>query len=275
MLAPAKLNLSLRILHKRPDGFHEIDTLMVKLPDLADELTFTPAESLTLTCDKPEIPTDDSNLVIKAANALANAATTTLNYHIHLKKIIPHGAGLGGGSSDAAATLLFLNTQLPSPLPLPELEKIAASLGSDIPFFLHPGAARCTGRGEIIQPCENPPPIPLVLFKPDFAVPTPDAYRNCLNTESLPGIPYHSQKFHHLKLLNDLEKPVFAKHRYLAELKLWLLKRRETHTVLMSGSGSTLFAILQPKAKPKSLIHAAHRHFDPNLWTWTGNTPTH
>lgn len=271
MLSPAKLNLSLRILHKRPDGFHEIDTLMVKLPGLADEITIVPAEQFSFTCDDLSLPTDSANLVVKAVALLSQKSGQPLPYHIHLAKKIPHGAGLGGGSSNAAATLLALNGQLDSPFSAPELHELAASLGSDVPFFLYAGAARCTGRGEIIAAAPSPPPLPIALFKPQFSVPTPDAYRDCLDAEPLPGIRHDRQNYASLSLVNDLEKPVFAKHRYLPELKHWLLRRRETKAVLMSGSGSTLFAVLHPKAKPQELFDHTHRHFDANLWTWSGS----
>ena len=271
MLSPAKINLSLRILRQRPDGFHEIDTLMVKLPGLADEITITPAESFSFTCDDPSLPTDGGNLIVKAATALSGEAGEELPYHIHLEKRIPHGAGLGGGSSNAATTLLALNSQLPEPLTPESLHALAAALGSDVPFFLYAGAARCTGRGEIITATEAPPAVPIVLFKPSFSVPTPDAYRNCLDAEPLPGIRYNEQHFGNLTLINDLEKAVFAKHRYLAELKDWLLHRRDTKAALMSGSGSTMFVILHPNADPKRLISSAHKYFDSNLWTWSGS----
>jgi len=268
--SPAKINLSLRILGKRPDGFHEIDTLMVKLPGLADEITIIPAEVFSFTCDDPSLPTDSGNLIVKAAEALSKESGEALPYHIHLEKHIPHGAGLGGGSSNAATTLLALNGQIAKPLPPETLHAIAATLGSDVPFFLYAGAARCTGRGEIITAAESPPQLPVVLFKPMFSVPTPDAYRNCLNSEPLPGIRYSEQQCGDLTLINDLEKTVFAKHRYLAELKDWLLHRRDTKAALMSGSGSTVFAILRPNANPDRLISSAQRYFDPNLWTWSG-----
>jgi 4-diphosphocytidyl-2-C-methyl-D-erythritol kinase len=271
MLSPAKINLSLRILGKRPDGFHEIDTVMAKLPGLADEITITPAAEFSFTCSDPSLPVDGRNLVVKATTALSEKSGQPLPFHIHLEKRIPHGAGLGGGSSNAATTLLALNGQLDSPLSADELHALAAALGSDAPFFLYAGAARCTGRGEIITAAPAPPSHPLILFKPAFSVSTPDAYRNCLDAESLPGIPYGLQNFAGLTLVNDLEKPVFAKHRYLAELKDWLLKRRDTKTALMSGSGSTMFAILHPKANPEALIETAHRYFDENLWTWHGS----
>lgn len=270
MLSPAKINLSLRLLGKRPDGFHEIDTLMTKLPGLADEITITPAREFSFTCSDPGLPTDGSNLVVKATMALSEKSGHPLPFHIHLEKHIPHGAGLGGGSSNAATTLLALNGQLENPLPASELHTLAAALGSDVPFFLYAGAARCTGRGEIITAAPAPPSHPLILFKPAFSVSTLDAYRHCLEAEPLPGIPYAPQHYGGLSLVNDLEKPVFAKHRYLAELKDWLLKRRDTKAAVMSGSGSTMFAVLNPKANPESLIETAHRYFDENLWTWHG-----
>jgi 4-diphosphocytidyl-2-C-methyl-D-erythritol kinase len=271
VISPAKLNLSLRILGKRPDGFHEIDTLMVKLPGLADKITITQAETFSFTCDDPTLPTDSSNLVVKAVEALSGKTGQAIPFHIHLEKRIPHGAGLGGGSSNAATTLLALNSQLESPLPAEELHDLAAELGSDIPFFLYSGAARCTGRGEIIKAAPQPPPLPIVLFKPAFSVPTPDAYRNCLEAEALPGIRYTPQRYESLELVNDLETPVFAKHRYLAELKEWLRNRRDTKAVLMSGSGSTIFAIIHRKGNPAGLIDCAHKYFDKNLWTWQGS----
>ncbi len=270
MFSPAKINLLLRVLRKRSDGFHEIETLMAKLPGLADEITITPAESFSFTCDDPSLPTDGANLIVKAVEALSKESGEEFPFHIHLEKRIPHGAGLGGGSSNAATTLLALNGQLAKPLAPETLHSIAAALGSDVPFFLYAGSALCTGRGEIITAAPTPPSLPVVLFKPRFSVPTPDAYRNCLNAEPVSGIRYSEQQYGDLTLVNDLEQPVFTKHRYLAELKDWLLHRRDTKAALMSGSGSTVFAILRPNADPKRLIGSAHKYFDPNLWTWSG-----
>lgn len=270
MHSPAKINLSLRLLGKRPDGFHEIDTLMAKLPGLADEITITPAPEFSFTCSDPSLPTDGSNLVVKATTALSGKSGQALPFHIHLEKNIPHGAGLGGGSSNAATTLLALNGQLDTPLSPADLHELAASIGSDVPFFLYAGAARCTGRGEIITAAPAPNGHSLILFKPAFSVSTPDAYRHCLDAEPLPGIDYGPQRYGDLNLVNDLEKPVFAKYRYLAELKDWLLNRRDTKAALMSGSGSTMFVVLHPKANPENLIETAHRYFDENLWAWHG-----
>jgi len=270
MLSPAKLNLSLRLLGKRPDGFHEIETLMVKLPGLSDEITITAAPAFLFTCSDPSLPTDSSNLVVKAVEALSQKTGQTFDYHIHLEKRIPHGAGLGGGSSNAATTLLALNQQLATPLSTEELHELAAELGSDCPFFLYAGAALCSGRGEIVNAAPQPPPLPIVLFKPAFSVSTQDAYRNCLNAEPLPGIRYGEQVCDSLTLINDLEMAVFAKHRYLAAFKHWLTQRRDTRAVLMSGSGSTMFAILKPDADPNALIEVALQYIDPSLWIWSG-----
>jgi 4-diphosphocytidyl-2-C-methyl-D-erythritol kinase len=271
--APAKLNLSLRVLGKRDDGFHEIDTLMVKLPGLADRLEFQPDSEFSFTCDDPSLPADEDNLVVRAVRAYDQAAGITSRLAIRLTKKIPHGAGLGGGSSDAAATLSALDQLNASKLGSARLLELAAALGSDIPFFLHPGAARCTGRGEILSQVKPAPaPVPLVIFKPAFLVPTVDAYRRWSGSCELPGVTYAIQDPQGLGLVNDLERPVFEKHRFLAELKEWLLARREVRGALLCGSGSAVFAVLTEDADAAHLTKAAHHELDPELWTWSGHS---
>ena len=225
--APAKLNLSLRVLGRRDDGFHEIDTLMVKLPGLADELQFTETDDISFRCDDPSVPSDHGNLVVKATKAFEAATGISCKCAISLKKVIPHGAGLGGGSSDAAMTLLGLNRLHDHPLGVETLHQLAASLGSDIPFFLTTGAARCTGRGEKIEPVPSPPALSVLLIKPSFGVETPDAYKRWKQSFELPDVRYDSQQIQGISLVNDLERPVFEKHRFLVELKQWLQDRRE------------------------------------------------
>jgi len=269
--APAKLNLSLRVLGKRDDGFHEIDTVMAQIPGLADQLSFEEADQLSFTCDDPEIPTDETNLVVKAVRAYEAAAGITCSFAIHLAKHIPHGAGLGGGSSDAAATLLALDQLHDEKLGAEVLHNIASSLGSDVPFFLQPDPARCTGRGEIIKPT-NAPSIPIALFKPSFVVKTPDAYGRWNQSFQISGITYGEQVAHGITFHNDLERPVFSKHRFLAELKQWLLNRQEVAAALMTGSGATVFAVLKEQADPKALAQAALHELDPKLWIWSGTT---
>jgi 4-diphosphocytidyl-2-C-methyl-D-erythritol kinase len=270
--APAKLNLSLQILHARPDGFHEIDTLMVKLPGLADSLHFTPAAEFSFTCDDADIPADERNLVVKAVRAYETATSSACRTHIALEKRIPHGAGLGGGSSDTATTLLALNQLHHQPLKTADLQAIAASIGSDVPFFLGSGAARCKGRGELIEAIASPPALPVLLLKPGFNVATPDAYQRWKTSFELPGIRYATQQIAGIHFINDLERPVFEKHRFLAELKHWLLNRKETLAALMSGSGSTVFTILRDLSDADSLIAAARTELDPELWAWAGVT---
>lgn len=270
--APAKLNLSLRVLGKREDGFHELDTLMVKLPGLADSLEFHEAEEFSFRCNDSSLPAGDENLVVRAARAYEAAAALQCRCCISLTKTIPHGAGLGGGSSDAAVTLLGLNQLHGFRLTVNELHGIAALLGSDVPFFLTAGASRCTGRGEIIQPVPSPPPLPVLLLKPTFSVATPDAYKRWSSSQELPGIRYRPQPVLGISLQNDLERPVFEKHRFLAELKQWLLERRETAAALMSGSGSTVFAVLHDLSDAPALAAAARVELDPSLWHWAGFT---
>ena len=270
--APAKLNLDLRILRKREDGFHEIDTLMVKLPGLADEIEFSEAGIFSFTCDAPDVPGDESNLVVKAVRAYESAVGIDCRCSISLKKSIPHGAGLAGGSSDAATTLLGLNRVHDFKLGVETLHEIAAKLGSDIPFFLVSGAARCTGRGEIIQPVASPPALRVLLLKPAFSVSTPDAYKRWNQSLEIPGVRYGPQLLKGITLENALERPVFEKHRFLAEVKEWLLDRREVVAAMMSGSGSTVFAVLKEDADAESLANAARSELDPGLWHWLGMT---
>ena len=270
--APAKLNLSLKVIGRRDDGFHEIDTLMVKLPGLADELEIAEADEFRFNCKAEGIPTDENNLVVKTVRAYEKAAGIDCHCSISLKKSIPHGAGLAGGSSDAATTLLGLNRFHDFTLSVEKLHEIAAELGSDIPFFLTSGASRCTGRGERIQPVPCPPAMRVLLLKPSFSVATPEAYRRWSHSVEIPGVRYGAQMHEKISLENSLERPVFEKHRFLAELKEWLLERRETAAALMSGSGSTVFAILSAGADAESLAAAACAELDPGLWHWSGMT---
>ncbi|MFD0895934.1 4-(cytidine 5'-diphospho)-2-C-methyl-D-erythritol kinase [Luteolibacter ambystomatis] len=270
--APAKLNLSLRILAKRDDGFHALDTLMIRLPELADVLTISEAEAFVFTCSDPTVPGDESNLVVKAVRAWEAASGRKAECSIHLEKHVPHGAGLGGGSSDAATALAVVNDLHGSLLPVERLIEIAGTFGSDIPFFLMPGAVRCTGRGEILEPAPSPPALPVLLLKPAFGVATPDAYKRWKDSLPLPGVRYDAQVFPWGELVNDLERPVFEKHRLLAEVKEWLLNRPEVAGALMSGSGSTMFAVLHDLTDARTVADEARMELDPGLWSWAGMT---
>ncbi|XHR30695.1 MAG: 4-(cytidine 5'-diphospho)-2-C-methyl-D-erythritol kinase [Chthoniobacteraceae bacterium] len=263
--APAKINLSLAIKGKRPDGFHEIESLMVPLT-LADTLSLEKAPGLTFTCSDPSLPCDDSNLVFRAARRFFETLHTAPSIRIHLEKAIPHGAGLGGGSSDAANTLLALNELFAAPLAPETIHALAAELGSDVPFFLAGGAAFCRGRGEIVEPVAFSQKIPLLLIKPAFGVPTPWAYSRWKDSREIPEVPYGPQSFPWGTLVNDLERPVFEKHLFLPTLKRWLLNQPETAGALMSGSGSTSFAVLREENGGAGLQTRVKEEFG-DVWT--------
>lgn len=178
--AHAKINWDLRILGRRPDGYHEIDTVMVSI-DLADRLTLEPAVEISMTCSDLTLPCDDTNLVMCAAKALAQAAGTRQGARIHLEKKVPTGGGLGGGSSDAAAVLSALNTLWQAGFSREQLSELAARLGSDIGFFLWGGWCRCSGRGEFVEPLEGSaawPHLPVLLIIPPFSALTPLVYKH-------------------------------------------------------------------------------------------------
>lgn len=268
--AHAKINLDLRVLRKREDGFHELTTRMAPI-ELADELVVRPSDRYELLCETPGVPTDESNLITRAVRLLENELGAKLNYQIELIKHIPHGAGLGGGSADAAVILSKLNARHGSPLPLEKLSELAAELGSDVPFFLHGCICDCSGRGESIVPRpELKPDLALLLLKPDFGVSTPDAYKRWQGSKELPSVPYGPQSVAGIEMVNDLERPVFEKHRFLAETKLWLLGRPEVSAAMMSGSGSTMIAVLEDPNHADQVVQASKTELDPSLWTWSG-----
>ena len=277
-LAPAKINLSLRVLRKRDDGFHEIESLMVPL-SLADELTVTLEESVpaggpTLTCDDPTLPTDARNLAYRAAELFREHLDQALPaVRIHLAKRIPHGAGLGGGSSDAATVLLALNELCSGPFTRAQLAQMAAQLGSDVPFFIYQCAAICRGRGEDVALVSFGTTLRVLLIKPVFSVPTPWAYKRWLDSRELPGGFYQTQRFEWGELVNDLERPVFEKYLVLSDLKNWLLTQPEVAGALMSGSGSTMIAVLRGTGGCDDLLARVQARFG-ETWTCVCTTAT-
>ena len=268
--APAKINLSLRVLGRRDDGFHEIETLMVPI-SLADELVVESghgaAGSIELTCSDPTIPTGVGNLAFRAAELfISRVGTLGSALRLVLDKRIPHGAGLGGGSSDAAAVLLALNDLYAANLTMSQLSGMAAELGSDVPFFIYRSAAVCRGRGERVEPVALNEAVPLLLLRPPFPVPTPLAYQRWHASRKIPGSPYASQNLPWGVLVNDLERPVFEKYFLLAEMKTWLLGQPVVAGALMSGSGSTVFGVLRSSAEAQSLARRAQAEFG-EIWT--------
>jgi 4-diphosphocytidyl-2-C-methyl-D-erythritol kinase len=267
--APAKVNLSFEIKGQRADGFHEIETLMAPI-SLADRLTIERAGDdgrIDFSCDDPSLPVGNDNLVVRAAKLFRERTGVKRGIAIVLEKKIPHGAGLGGGSSDAASTLLSLNELFGAGLSQTELMDLAAQLGSDVPFFIARSAAVCRGRGELVTPTSLDAKFEMLLLKPDFGVPTPWAYGRWKKSRELPGVDYSPQEFNGVIFVNDLEKPVFEKFVFLARLKTWLRQQPEVAVALMSGSGSTVFAVLRESGSAEALAARARSEIDPTLWT--------
>jgi 4-diphosphocytidyl-2-C-methyl-D-erythritol kinase len=273
ILAPAKINLTLEVKARRDDGFHEIESLMcpVSLFDRL-ELAHSDAEQIEFQCDDPSLPTGDDNLAVRAARLFCETFGLLPRLSISLEKQIPHGAGLGGGSSDAASVILGLDSLFATNLPLDAMAEVAAELGSDIPFFIYRSAGVIRGRGEKVEPVSFPHTLPLLLLKPPFGVPTPWAYQRWRDAKEIPGVSYEAQRLPFGLLRNDLERPVFEKYLFLAELKAWLQQQPEVAGALMSGSGSTLFAILKEKSLGYALGERIEQSFGSNLWCFLCET---
>src|SRR5256886_4604988 len=166
ILAPAKINLSLRILKHRPDGFHEIETLIAPI-SLHDKIDIEKQNRwIDFSCDDPTLSSGEDNLVVRAAKLFFEQTKIKSGVSIKLEKKIPHGAGLGGGSSDAAATLKALNQLFETNLSRDELSRFGSTIGSDVAFFLFDSAALCKGRGEIVEPAKLKTKLSILLLKP-------------------------------------------------------------------------------------------------------------
>ncbi|MCU0770939.1 MAG: 4-(cytidine 5'-diphospho)-2-C-methyl-D-erythritol kinase [Verrucomicrobia bacterium] len=279
--SPCKVNLLLNILGRRADGFHELETVIQPLP-LHDGLRFQRGGSgIALTCSEPALPVDGSNLVHRAASAFREAARVRDGVRIRLDKRLPMAAGLGGGSANAAVTLLGLNQLFGHPLSGVQLNDLAATLGSDVPFFLQRGPALGTGRGERIQPLEPFESLrgcAVLLVRPRFGISTPWAYGQLAeHPESLKGRPGRAtdliQRLRSGGLsatgsafFNSFEAPVFHKYPVLAVLKEALLEHGAA-AALMSGSGSTTFALAGSLASAESLREMVLARLGATNWT--------
>jgi 4-diphosphocytidyl-2-C-methyl-D-erythritol kinase len=272
-VAPAKINLSFEIKGRREDGFHEIETLMAPI-SLSDRLTIErgPTGDIKFSCDDSSLPIGEENLVVRAARLFRKAMEIGAGVEIALEKKIPHGAGLGGGSSDAAATLLGLNELFETHLDQNELVQLAAQIGSDVPFFILGSAAMCRGRGEIVEPARLPATFNLLLVKPDFGVPTPWAYGRWKESRELPGVDYSLQEFSGVRFVNDLERPVFEKFVFLGHVKTWLRRQPEVSAALLSGSGSTVFAVVRNGSDRNQLAERIRAEVEPTMWTFACET---
>jgi len=247
--AAAKVNLALEILDKRADGYHEIATV-VQTVDLADRLVLHESDRLELECDAPGVPTDETNLALRAALALRDASGLERGVRIALGKRIPVAAGLGGGSSDAAAVLLGLNRLWGLRWAAGRLADVAVGLGMDVPFFLRGGVALGTGRGERLRPVV-PAPLALVLMNPGTGVSAAEAYGRVTRTLYSDGTrcravitALRSRRPARVaaSLYNGLEGAVIPAHPEIARMRAALLAAGALGAV-MSGSGPTVFGV--------------------------------
>jgi 4-diphosphocytidyl-2-C-methyl-D-erythritol kinase len=279
--SPCKVNLLLNILGKRADGFHELETVMQPL-NFCDEISFERGgNSIQLSCSDKRLPVNSKNLVYRAAENFMSAATISDGIKIHLEKKIPLAAGLGGGSGNAATTLLVLNELFGQPLSNSKLTELAATLGSDIPFFLQNKPALAVGRGEKIQPLEAFPALrgkALLLIHPGFGISTPWAYQNLARfPEALNGQKGRAEELvaklqaNDLPavadgLYNSLEAPALEKFPILALFQDFL-HANSAQAALMSGSGSTTFGICENVSAAESLAEKFKSKFGLNYWT--------
>jgi 4-diphosphocytidyl-2-C-methyl-D-erythritol kinase len=265
VLTPAKINLTLEIVGKRPDGYHDLATWMLPI-GLADSLEIEVAPQTSFSSNISELRPDHSNLVIRAVEAFREAAGTQTNFRISLHKEIPIGAGLGGGSSNAAHTLGLLNRLDGNPLGPERLRELAAALGSDVAFFLSSKSTWCTGRGEKLEPCYFPNDLWILLAKPGFGVSTARAYRAYASLP--PGKKKGTESQTPWGILrNDLEASVFPKYVFLPIIKEWLGRQPESLFALMSGSGSTMFSIVRSQGEGESLGDRFCHEFGAKIWT--------
>ncbi|MGD9321767.1 MAG: 4-(cytidine 5'-diphospho)-2-C-methyl-D-erythritol kinase, partial [Desulfobacteraceae bacterium] len=247
--APAKLNLRLKITGRRADGYHELVSIMVPV-DLFDllDLRLIPERRIEISCDGFQVPADESNLVHQAARSFFSKAGIQKGVAIKLTKNIPVAAGLGGGSSDAAATLMTLNEICAQPLNLPELHAMAGELGADVPFFLRCEPALATGIGDVLEPLEKWPTFWYVIVTPPIQVSTSWVY-DALKLELTRGEYDYIVKF--LKndpfavsaiLENDLEEVTSSRFPIIDTIKAFLMNAG-AEGALMTGSGPSVFGV--------------------------------
>jgi 4-diphosphocytidyl-2-C-methyl-D-erythritol kinase len=258
----AKLNLTLRILFKRPDGFHELRSVFQTI-SLADQIGIRfhkSSRTVIRMAGNVDIP---DNLIVRAARLCLEEMRTSATLDFELEKRIPMGAGLGGGSSDAAAVLLALPRLAGKPIPIARLLPLAAQLGSDVPFFLLGGTAAVLGRGEELYPLEDLRSPHVLLVSPDLHVSTPDAYRALSARLTPESVPDKLTAFQAAMWsgdapppANDFESVVFEQYPQLKTIRNRLL-RAGASTAMMTGSGSSLFGIFKTKRE----LQAAARLF--------------
>jgi 4-diphosphocytidyl-2-C-methyl-D-erythritol kinase len=270
--APAKVNLHLEILAKRPDGYHALETLMVAV-SLCDTLVYQddPSGQIALKCNREELPTGPANLVVRAAELLRETTGCRHGARIRLVKRIPVAAGLAGGSTDAAATLAGLNLLWGLGLSDEELVECSAKLGSDVAFFFHTPAAWCTGRGEVVTPAVLGKKLWFVLFCPAFGLATSQVYRKV----QVPAVPQSGDVIRKALAVGDVVNVGRLLHNRLQEAATMVrpeladlqrqLELLDPAGARMSGSGSTLFALGRDRKDAVRIAHELRNGSDKRL----------
>jgi 4-diphosphocytidyl-2-C-methyl-D-erythritol kinase len=275
--APAKINLFLRIIGRRPDGYHNLHSLMCPV-GLYDTLTLsTNRAAISVACTHPQVPEDSTNLVAQAAMHFFDAAfpgktASPRGVHIDIQKQIPVGGGLGGGSSDAAAVLKALNNHFGAPLTMPELKAVGARIGADIPFFLCGGPAVARGIGDQLQAFTYLPPWTALLVYPNASVSTAWVYKNLnlrltKDEKKLSRFHFDGRFFNVDKhLVNDLEAVTQRQLPVIQEIKRLLLAHGAAGA-MMSGSGSTVFGLFADAERAFLSHEALCKHPQSQGWT--------
>ncbi|MCX5749107.1 MAG: 4-(cytidine 5'-diphospho)-2-C-methyl-D-erythritol kinase [Candidatus Saganbacteria bacterium] len=253
----AKINLSLKVLGLRPDGFHEIESVMQNV-SLFDEVSIEDTEKdIHISCSDPSTPINEKNICYKAALSVIKSKKINKGLKIHIKKNIPSGAGLGGGSSDAAAVIIGLNKMWDLKMTEKEMVNIAAESGSDVPFFIVGGKALVKGRGEIIEKIPDPKVQYYVIIKPDVSIPTKWAYEEWDKQNS--------------KSQNDLETVVISKYPIIEKIKTDLIKAGCSYSQ-MTGSGSAVFGTVEDEKSGKNILKTIDSKYPKSCLVHTVNS---
>ena len=262
---PAKINLTLDVINRRCDGYHNLSMIMQTI-NLFDVIRISVHGSqspcINLLCENKNVPTDDSNLIVRAAKLFFEESSISATTEIQLKKNIPVGAGLGGGSSDAAGTLAALNTLFDNPLSKEHLAHMAKSLGADVPFFLNGGCMLAEGIGEKLSPLPSLENVFIVLAKPEISISTAHVYKSLVLNDSTfhPDVKsatdaLYQQDVDKLASVagNVLESVVLKEHNIIAEYKE-IMKDFGAAYSLMSGSGSSVFGVFKDKPSAEKAL---------------------
>ncbi|MEJ5350073.1 MAG: 4-(cytidine 5'-diphospho)-2-C-methyl-D-erythritol kinase [Melioribacteraceae bacterium] len=270
--APAKINIGLRVLEKRDDGYHNIYTLFYPIKDLYDTITFELSDNFEFNSNLSVAKNDDDNLIIKSKRLLEKIFNKNFNVKINLIKRIPIGGGLGGGSSDAAATLISLNELFKLGLSYEQLISLALELGSDVPFFIKALPAIGKSRGEILEHIEIKNEFPVLIVNPNISISTKEVYQSIK-----PKYDYYDYKeiihdnilnYSLMKenIINDFEEAVFQKYPEIKNIKDTLYKEGAIYAS-MSGTGSTVFGFFDNYER----IQKVRDCFPPDYFCWISN----